>query len=167
MRCLVYVSIAVALSACGRDRANHASASSPTKRVEPSQQLAPLIARLHYEQLHRPPTRISAERVLDALERAGVGVRERRQFLGATVRAAYCAGGTTADDIAISVCEYKTPAAALAGKQLMDKRFAVMDANAHRVVRDRTVLSVVESVAKGSTTRILERFAAIEPQEPK
>lgn len=171
MRCLVYVSVAIALTSCGRDRATHdsarASARSPTKQVEPSQQLAPLIARLRYEQIHRPPARISAERVLDALERAGVGVRERRQFLGATVRAAYCAGGTTVDDVAISVCEYRTPEAALAGKQLMDKRFAAMSPNAHRVIRDRTVLSVVELAAKGSTARILERFAAIEPQEPK
>lgn len=171
MRCLVSMSIVVAVTACGGDHATQApvaSAAKPqTKQVEPSQQLAPLIARLRYEQIHRKPTKLTAERVLDALERSGIGVGERRQFLGATVRAIYCAGGTTADHVAISICEYATPEAALAGKQFMDKRFAAMNLNAHRVVRDRTVLSVVDPASTGSSARILERFAAIEPQEPQ
>jgi hypothetical protein len=101
-----------------------------------------IAARLHYEASHRPTGGPRAENVLDAIDHAGLPLLARRQYLGVPIHAAYCAGGTTADGLAVSVCEYSSPAAAAQGKAYADRQFASI-ADAHRAVRGNALLTIV------------------------
>ncbi|HEY1556286.1 MAG TPA: hypothetical protein VGF94_15730 [Kofleriaceae bacterium] len=74
---------------------------------------------------------------------AGLALADRRQFLGLTAHASYCAGGTTKDGIGISVCEYTTPADATAAKAFVDRQYAFADTT--RVTHGAALLSVVGS----------------------
>ncbi len=105
--------------------------------------------------------------MLDALHEADIPVLGRRQYLGLTVGASYCLGGATDDGIAIAVCEYASPEAAVAGKSFMESRFAVMTPTAKRAVRGATVITVVDAHEPRSrrVERALEVFAAISPQQ--
>ena len=157
--------------ACGhRDAPPSQSAAPPAgatgKRVDPSKELSPLIGRLQYEARHRPPAEVPAEHVLDELARAQLEVVERRQYVGAAVKAAYCLGGTTRSGVALSVCEYPNAEAAAAGKQFMDTRFAAMQPAAARAVNRTTVLSVADMRGHeaGDVSRALEVFAAVTPR---
>lgn len=157
----------LSLISCDRERARPAATSSDvTKRVEPSKQIAPLVARLAYEARHRTASKLPAERVLDELAQNELSVTARRQYVGAALRATYCIGGNTSEGVAISVCEFASPTAAQEGLALMNERFAPMSATAMRAVRESTVLTVTDP--NGSTSpralRALETFAALSPQ---
>lgn len=157
----------LSLISCDRERARPAATSSDvTKRVEPSKQIAPLVARLEYEARHRTATKLPAERVLDELAQKQMNVTTRRQYVGAALRATYCIGGNTTDGVAISVCEYASPAAAQEGLALMNERFAPMSSTATRAIRESTVLTVSDPHGSNSPTsiRALETFAALSPQ---
>jgi hypothetical protein len=141
--------LSLLLVACSRDTApsakaaTRAEARTPAKTVEPSTNLSGIAARLGYEATHRPATGPSSDRVLDALEAAGIKLAERRQFLGIAMKASYCAGGTTSDGVAISVCEYATAEAAQAGKAFADRQYAAMSPNAIRAIHGASLLTVV------------------------
>jgi hypothetical protein len=108
-----------------------------------SRDIGPLAARLRYEAAHRPASGPNAEKVLDAMDGAGLALADRRQFLGLTAHAAYCAGGTTKDGIGISVCEYPSAADATAAKAYVDHQYAFADTT--RIAHGASLLSVVGS----------------------
>lgn len=162
--------LAVALFGCrepspapSTSSAAHAAASD-VKSIDPSKELAPLLARMRYESSHRPSSEVTAERVLDALEHAQLPVPSRRQYLGASLRASYCTGGVTRDGLAIAVCEYPDAEAAVAGKQLMDRRFAAMKQAASRRAHRNTVLTIAGQTNPSNNAlveRAFEVFAAL------
>ena len=141
----------IALAACSRASSQPPSPSaspSPTagitagKQLQPATELGSLAARLRYEASHRPATGPKAEQVLGAIDAAGLRVGSPHQYLGLAVHARYCAGGTTPDGLAVSVCEYATPAEALAGKAYADSQFAAMT-GAERATHGSALLTVV------------------------
>ncbi|MDQ3367782.1 MAG: hypothetical protein M3680_20350, partial [Myxococcota bacterium] len=127
------------------------------KQMEPSRELSQIVNRLQWEAAHRPPTTASAERVFEALERAGVEVGAPRQYLGSAMLASYCAGGTTTEGLAISVCEFPSVEAAAAGKRFMDTKFAAMAPTARREVHATSVLSVVRPAESNDDAQLAER----------
>jgi hypothetical protein len=112
-----------------------------TKTLDAPTDLASLAARLRYEAAHRPASGPHAEQVLDAIGGAGLAVLQRRQYLGLAMHASYCAGGTTRDGLAISVCEYGSADAATAGKTYADRQFAAMS-DARRATHGNALLTV-------------------------
>ena len=118
-------------------------APAVAKTLDPGTDLTALAERMHYEAAHRPAAKINADAVLDALDASGMQLRKRRQYLATTMHASYCAGGTTADGIAISVCEYASPAAAAAGKSFADHQYAAIEAR--RVVQGQTLLTIARA----------------------
>jgi len=132
--------------------------TSTAKIVEAPKDLTSLAARLHYEASHRPAAGPHAEQVLDAIDADGLAVVRRRQYLGLAVHASYCAGGTTRDGLAISICEYATPDDAARGKTFADRQFAAIT-DAQRATRGNALLTVVG--AKPDATRALHTFATL------
>src|SRR5262245_59500374 len=110
MRAHILFATALCAPSCKPDAPSHgAGAPAPptaavTHAMEPSQDISAIVERLAWEAQHRPKLDVTAERVFDALERAGVSVVGKRQYLGVTLGASYCAGGMTRDGVAISVC---------------------------------------------------------------
>lgn len=139
----------LATSSCKREdsvpvRATAISTKTSQPEVlEPSRDISPIVERLAWEAQNRPQGGgIRAEEAFDALERAGLVVGGRRQYLGITMRASYCAGGTTADGVAVSICEYPSKQAADAGKTFVDAQFSAMTPRARRVVHRHALLTV-------------------------
>ncbi|HEY4244649.1 MAG TPA: hypothetical protein VGM88_32770 [Kofleriaceae bacterium] len=133
--------LALVLAACkGSDKAAPAPAASQpppaqpalgqtqgtaAKAMSPSQDVTGLVARLRFEAAHRPTATLPVEKVIDALDKAGLPLQKQRQYAGFTVKALYCAGGTTTSGVPVSICEYKDDAAAAAGKVYLDKELAL------------------------------------------
>jgi hypothetical protein len=129
------------LIACSSKTSAPAPAPAPPKALEPATNVSSLAARLQYEAAHRPAAAISAERVFDALDRAGLPVAQRTQYAGIVMKASYCAGGRADDGLVVAICEYQTHDAALAGKDFMDQTFPL--ATARREVRGSTVMTAI------------------------
>lgn len=172
MRLQFCLTAMLAMIACRRDDArsapppseNLAPAASAAKRVEPSKDLSAFAARLRYESEHRPHTAVSADAVFDALARAGITLDARRQYAGFTMKASYCAGGRTADGVAVAVCEYPTSEAADAGKAYMDREFSALGTTARRMAHGATVLTVAHPLGARYdhvASRALSTFAAL------
>ena len=121
------------------------SASGASRVLEPSSELSPILRRLGWEAQNRPHQGVAAERVFEALARADLGVVNPRQYLAATMSASYCAGGATRAGLIVSGCEYGSAAAARAGKQFMDERFAAMTPHARRIVHGGTLLTIAHA----------------------
>lgn len=159
----VVLGLGLGLAACGKDKPrpqpepvpasapHEVAAAAAAATLERAAEDAPSAAasmqtiagRLQYEATHRPADAIKAEDVLAALDRAGVPVTSGpRQFLGKVVGAEFCMGGQTADGLGVSICEYASPAAAVAGKASVEKRFAQLNAVRDIVVRGATTLTL-------------------------
>ncbi len=79
------------------------------------------------EAKNRPGLKPSSDDVFAALETAGVSLPAKKQSMGATYKAAYCAGGYSADSlVAITVCEYTNEAEANAGRDYSISLFPQM-----------------------------------------
>jgi hypothetical protein len=145
---LAVASIIASLVACRHDAGepdpNVQSSDPAVRAVSPSRDVTPLLARLAYEAQHRMAVGLPAERVLDALDREKLRIIERKQFLGEVVHARYCLGGRTEAGLAIAACEYEDPAAAGAGKELMDRRFSAMSPWARRSAHGTIVLTIAD-----------------------
>jgi hypothetical protein len=159
--------LSLLLVSCSHDTAPPAPTAAPAqpvaKTLEPSTNLAGLAARLQYEATHRPSIGPRSERVLDAIDAAGIKLADRRQFLGIAMNASYCAGGTTNDGVAISVCEYTTAEAALAGKAFADRQYAAMGPTTIRATHGATLLTVVRPQERSHelADRALEAFKTL------
>ncbi len=105
--------------------------------------LKSIAGRLQHEAANRPTGTIKAEDALAALERAGLALAEGpRQYVGVVAGADYCVGGQTADGLAISVCEYRSPERAQAGKAGIEQRFAALAPVREIVVNRATTLTL-------------------------
>ncbi len=166
-----YILASLILVACSRDTTraptpSPAPAAAPpaaqTKRLDPGEDLSSLAMRLRYEAQHRPTSGPTTERVLDTLDAAGLRVDRRRQYLGMAMHARYCAGGTTSDGIAVSVCEYATDHDATAGKTYADHQYASL-AGATRATRGGTLLTLVRPEDRPAelVDRALHAFTAL------
>jgi hypothetical protein len=171
MRKALTIALLLGTGACSRSEQppaqpiTPAAAAAPAAPVGPTPQTMQTIAgRLRDEAASRPAGALRAEAVLAALDAAGVRVGEARQFLGATARARYCAGGATPGGLAVAVCEYDSPAAAEAGRAYVEDRYAVMNSFRRIHVRGATTLTVATApaVALGDeaarAVRVFERM---------
>ncbi len=107
--------LCAALAACG-----HRSEPAPAAPPAPPPSAHPggggsLAERLAGEACARPPGAPHLEDLVAALDRAGIPVARRRQVLGSTVGAAYCAAAVTARGLGLALCEFASADAAAAG----------------------------------------------------
>jgi len=124
--------------------------------------LAGLPHALDDETAHRPATKVPVERVFSALKDKGVTLTAQHQVLASAAAASYCSLGVTADTIAIAVCEYPSHDAALAGRKLMDSRYAKLVPDAVREVNGNTLVTVANASAhRDVRDRVLETFKAL------
>jgi hypothetical protein len=101
-----------------------------------------LAARLENEAKSRPSGTPTAEQAFDALAAGGLAVEDRKQVLGATVKASFCMMGRTKNGMSVSVCEYPDEKAADAGRAYSLETF--QGAAPHRaiVVNKKTTLTL-------------------------
>jgi len=112
------------------------------KDVPASQDLRNLGGQMSFELQHRPSIGPTAEQVFAALDKAGIKLTGVTQYLGSTMKAAYCAGGRSATGVVVAVCEYQTADAAKAGLEWMKTRFKGLAPDANRHLRRGTVLTL-------------------------
>ena len=129
------------------------SAPPPVAATAASPELRTLAGRLAYEAAHRPTTAIRLEALVTAAAAAGTEINDTRQYLGLTAAAAYCAGGLTKDGLAVSVCEYPDPAAAIAGRDYVNRRFAAVGPARQIVVRGAATLTTATTDPNLTATR--------------
>lgn len=148
MRTTLILALALSLAACKRARSRDAApAGAPAAvaatatRPPPSPEMRTLSGRLAFEAAHRPTGTARVEDVVATLGRAGVALTDTKQYLAATAGASYCAGGRTADGLAVAVCEYADAAAAAAGRAHVERQFAALAADRKIVVRGATTLT--------------------------
>jgi len=99
------------------------------------------------------------EDVLAAFKTAGVSVTNVRQHLAKPFGADYCAGADAGAGVVLSLCEYRTPAAAVAGRSSSQKGLASIP-NRSVVVNGSTTLTLRERSATAESaklTGVLER----------
>ena len=169
MRTLHTTCFVLALAACSRTEQPAPTpppASAPTTIGAPgSQNLAPLAGiavRMNEESAQRPPVKVTAEAVFDALAARGISLTSKKQVLAATALASYCALGVTAESIAIAVCEYASQAAARAGKQLLDTRYTKLVPDAVRSLNGSTLVTVANGTGHPAVRdQVLETFKSL------
>ena len=112
--------------------------------------------RLSYEAGHRPSGTVRVEDVMTAFGAAGVTLIQVKQYIALTAAASYCAGGRTAEGLAIAVCEYDSPAAAAAGRDHVLKTFANV---AGRQITIRGATSLTTTAPDGADVAVLRAKA--------
>lgn len=137
-----------------------AKGNAPTEH-KPTTDVRQMTTKMQYEAAHRPKAGVTAEVLFDALEaNAGIKLQERRQYVGSTMHASFCAGGLTTDHVTVAMCEYPDDKAAQAGLDYMNQYFNFPDA--HREMHHAAVMTVI---AKGDTAgrvdKAFKAFAAL------
>jgi hypothetical protein len=123
-----------------------ASDEAKAKSYTATQDMRMMIGKMGREAAGRPKVGITAEPLFDALEaKANIKLAERKQFMGAAVRAAFCAGGTTdattaSQPINVAMCEYADDASAQASLEMMNANFPI--ANTRREAHHAAVMTV-------------------------
>ena len=124
--------------------------------------LAQLPNMLGSEAKDRPQTKITVEKLFSALDAKGIKMTSQHQVLAATAGASYCSLGVTADTIAIAVCEYPTEAAAVAGKKMMNTRYAKATPDAVREVNGNTLVTIANASSHHDVRdQVIETFKAL------
>lgn len=164
------------LAGCGRDRVEQdlappvapplATSAAEARPMEPSHDLTALRTQLEWEAQHRPHGAVTTEQVFDALDKVGLPVVARQQYLGASMNASYCGGGTTTAGTAVSICEYASPQAAQQGLRFMEEQFGKSGARVNRAAHGPAVLTIVRGEADQAeaVTRALASFQRLKPQ---
>ena len=99
-----------------------------------------MVNKLAQEAQHRPKAGVLAEQVFDALDKVGVVIQQRTQYFGSIIQASFCAGGKTATELSLSVCEYPDEKSAEAGLASMNKHFNFAEVT--RAVHKAAVITV-------------------------
>jgi len=148
--------ILVCLFACSNKAADQAKPE--TKAVEtpapaavqarkpdptPNPNASGMMSQLKYEAEHRPKVGVTAEQTFDALGPVGFKLDTRKQYMGKTMGAAFCAGAKTEDKITVSVCEYADDKAAQQSLDYMNSHFGQLPAK--RAMHHAAVITVVDS----------------------
>lgn len=103
-----------------------AARTSPTRNPTPTTDVRALMGKMEVEAAKRPKAGVLAEPLFDALEdKVGIKLDSRRQYVGETMKASFCAGGYTEDHVTIAMCEYPDDKAAQASLEYMNKYFPV------------------------------------------
>ncbi len=165
--------LVAALPACSRAKA--ATHAEPRSQPKAAAAITPasagavvpkddITALFRAEASDRRADGVRVEDVLAAFRGAGVDVANVRQHLAKPFGAAYCAGGEAGSDVVMSICEYRTPEAAAAGRSASLKGLASIP---HRTVtlNGATTLTLRERRATPATdalvTRLEHAFGAI------
>jgi len=106
-----------------------------------------LFAQLEFERKNRPGGTPRVEQVLDAVESAGLKLDGRRQFLGRTIGALFCAGGRTASGTGLAVCEFADETAAHNGREYSLRAFDKLFPHRQLLMNRKTVLTIVTPAA--------------------
>lgn len=85
-----------------------------------------------------------AEDVVSALQKAGLQLRDPRQHAAAPMRALFCIGAQSENNVSLSVCEYEGDAAARAGRELSMDAFKDIP-NREVSVNRSTTLTLLQS----------------------
>ena len=124
--------------------------------------LAQLPNMLGSEAKDRPQVKVTVEKLFSALDAKGIKMKAQHQVLAATAGASYCSLGVTADTIAIAVCEYPTPAAAIAGEKMMNTRYAKATPDAVREVNGNTLVTIANASSHHDVRdQVIETFKAL------
>lgn len=124
--------------------------------------LSTLPTTLATEASSRPNAKVTADKVYAALDAKGIKMVQHHQVLASIAGASYCELGATADTIAVSVCEYQTHDAALAGKKLMTERFGKLVPDAVREVNGSTLVTIANASAHAQQRdQMLQTFLAL------
>ena len=89
--------------------------------------------------------KVTVEKLFAALDAKGVKLAAQHQVLASAAAASYCQLGVTPDTVGIAVCEYPSHEAALAGRKMMDSRFAKLVPDAVREVNGATLVTVANA----------------------
>jgi hypothetical protein len=155
MRRLALVAITL-LASCSRSKPApqpEQTAAAPVTATDQvgqpgSTNLAPLAGLPHElddETAHRPAVKVTVEKLFSALDAKGIKLAAQHQVLATAAAASYCQLGVTPDTIGIAVCEYPSHEAALAGRKMMDSRFAKLVPDAVREVNGATLVTVANA----------------------
>lgn len=109
---------------------------------------------LKKEATHRPASGVTSEQLFDALDKAGLKTTDRKQVLGMTVNASYCANSRV-DKLTVVVCEYPDVAVAQSSTKIIEKRFAAAAPTFTRSIHGPTVLTVIHG---GNTSSVVDRI---------
>jgi hypothetical protein len=126
-----------------------AKADQTPKTYTATQDMRKIIGKMGKEATARPKAGVTAEPLFDALEaKANIKLLERKQFMGATVGAAFCAGGATeatatSKPVNVAMCEYADDASAQASLEEMNKNLPL--ANTRREEHHAAVMTVTGS----------------------
>ena len=140
-----------------------AKADQTPKTYTATQDMRKIVGKMGKEATARPKAGVTAEPLFDALEaKANIKLLERKQFMGATVGAAFCAGGTTeatatSQAVNVAMCEYPDDASAQASLELMNKNLPL--ANTRREEHHAAVLTVT---GKSDDARVDAAFKVFE-----
>ena len=137
-----------------------------------STNLAPLAGLPHElddESAHRPGVKVTVvEKLFSAIEAKGIKLAAQHQVLASAAAASYCQLGVTPETIAIAACEYPSHDAALAGRKMMDGRFAKLVPDAVREVNGATLVTVANaSQHREVRDQILTRFRTLVSTQQK
>ena len=117
MRVRVLLLITCAILGC-RKRPAKPAAEVPAMAPAPAPHVDEgLLAELSRQAAARPGSRPTVEDALGALEAAGMRVARRQQVLATPIGARYCVAAVTTGGLNMSICEFATAAAALAGRE--------------------------------------------------
>jgi len=176
MRPLIVISLCALMACKGKEEAPPAAKpAEPAMVPETTEMPAPgttasginlskLSGQLKSESSSRPNIPITVEKVWAALDGAGVPVDRKKQILGLTVAANYCADARTADKIVVVVCEYPDPKSAEEAKKRTEEKFGKMSPNAIRRVNGATVLTIVSGgnvTQSPNIDKIVSTFTAL------
>jgi hypothetical protein len=126
------------------------------------QGLAALPPLLNDETSRRAPVKLPVEKVFDSLAQQGIELTNKHQVLARVAAASYCVLGVTKDTVAISVCEYPSHDAAVAGAKLLDTRYAKLVPDAKREINDTTLVTVANAEThRDERDRIFSTFKAL------
>ena len=138
-------------------------ADDTAKTYTATQDMRKIIGKMGKEATARPKAGVTAEPLFDALEaKANIKLLERKQFMGATVGAAFCAGGTTeatatSQAVNVAMCEYADDASAQASLEEMNKNLPL--ANTRREEHHAAVMTVT---GKSDDARVEAAFKVFE-----
>lgn len=114
--------------------------------------------RLTREAANKNKSDPSTQQVFDVLTKAGLPLGEAEQRMGAGVGARYCSR-VLAERLAIIVCEYSDPKAAVVGAEGAQKAFAAVAGQTVDVKRS-TSLTIVDSYADAASGEAVKKARA-------
>jgi hypothetical protein len=121
-----------------------ANASVPPAGTQwPQRRGDSLAARMQQESASRATGTPTVEAVLAAFTKAGVSLHDVGQHLGSPIGAMFCNKANTDHGIIISVCEYESEQAAVAGNATSAKAFSMVP-NRDLYVNKKTTLTLLQ-----------------------